>query len=183
MLKIIGIIVGLAAVAVIGILAYAATLPDTFRVQRSIDIKAPPDKIFPFINELKTMNEWNPFAKQDPTMRMTYSGPASGKGAANAWDSDGQAGQGRLEITDSVPPSQVTMRLDIAKPMESRNTVEFALLPQAQGTNATTKVTWAMTGGYPYIAKVMCVFFNMDRMVGGEFDKGLADLKAMAEKG
>ena len=172
MLKFLAIIAGLVVIAVIGILAYAATLPDTFRVQRSVSIKAPPEKVFPFINEMKTMNEWNPFAKQDPTMRLTYSGPAAGKGAAHDWDSDGRAGKGRLEITDSAAPSQVTM------PMEARNAIVFALQPQAQGTN----VTWSMTGEYPFIAKVMCVFFSMDRMIGGEFEKGLADLKAMVEK-
>ena len=178
MLKFLAIIAGLVVIAVIGILAYAATLPDTFRVQRSVSIKAPPEKVFPFINEMKTMNEWNPFAKQDPTMRLTYSGPAAGKGAAHDWDSDGRAGKGRLEITDSAAPSQVTMRLDMIKPMEARNAIVFALQPQAQGTN----VTWSMTGEYPFIAKVMCVFFSMDRMIGGEFEKGLADLKAMVEK-
>jgi uncharacterized protein YndB with AHSA1/START domain len=178
MLKIIGIIAGVVAIGVIGVLAYAATLPDTFRVQRSVSIKAPPDKVFPFINNLKTMNEWNPFAKQDPTIRLTYSGPAGGKGAANDWDSDGQAGKGRLEITESAPPSQVTMRLDMIKPMEGHNTILFALQPQADGTN----VTWSMTGTCPYIAKVIQVFVSMDRMIGGTFEKGLADLKAMAEK-
>jgi uncharacterized protein YndB with AHSA1/START domain len=178
MLKIIGIIAGVLVVGIIGVLAYATTAPDTFAVQRSIAIKAPPEKIFPLINELKTMNEWNPFAKQDPTIRLTYSGPASGKGAANSWDSDGSAGQGRLEITDSAPPSQVTMRLDMAKPMEGHNTIVFALQPQADGT----QVTWSMTGAMSYVAKVICTFVNMDRMIGGEFEKGLAELKAMAEK-
>jgi uncharacterized protein YndB with AHSA1/START domain len=182
MLKIIGIIAGLCVIGIVGVLAYATTVPDTFRVQRSISIKAPADKIFPLINELKTMNEWNPFAKQDPTIRLTYSGPASGKGAANAWDSDGKAGKGRLEITDSTRPSQVTMRLDMEKPMEGHNAIEFALQPEAQGANQATNVTWAMTGALPYVAKVICVFVSMDRMIGGEFDKGLADLKAMAEK-
>ena len=178
MLRILAIIAGIVAIGVIGVLAYAATLPDTFRVQRSVSIKAPPEKIFPLVNNLKTMNEWNPFAKQDPTIRLIYSGPASGKGAANDWTSDGQAGQGRLEITESVPSSQVTMRLDIVKPMEGHNTVGFALQPEAQGTN----VTWSMTGTCPYIAKVIQVFVSMDRMIGGTFEKGLADLKAMAEK-
>jgi hypothetical protein len=177
MLKIIGIIAGICAVAVAGVLAYAATLPDTFRVQRSISIKSPPEKVFPLINELKTMNEWNPFAKQDPSMKITYSGPASGKGAAHAWTSE-RAGEGRLEITDSSPPSQVNMRLDMIKPMEGHNAIVFALQPQPGGTN----VSWAMSGEYNYISKVICVFVNMDRMIGGEFDKGLADLKAMAEK-
>lgn len=178
MLKIIGIIAGLCVIGIIGVLAYAATVPDTFRVERSITIKAPPDKIFPLINELKTMNEWNPFAKQDPTIRLTYSGPASGKGAANSWDSDGKAGKGRLEITDSAPLSQVTMRLDIEKPMEGHNAIVFALQPQADGTI----VTWSMTGWLPYIGRVICTFFSMDRMIGGEFEKGLGDLKVKAER-
>jgi uncharacterized protein YndB with AHSA1/START domain len=182
MLKIIGIIAGVLAVGVIGVLAYATTVPDTFRVQRSVSVKAAPEKVFPLINELKTMNEWNPFAKQDPTIRLTYSGPAAGKGAANDWDSDGKAGKGRLEITDSTRPSQVTMRLDMEKPMEGHNTIEFALRPEAQGANQATNVTWAMTGPMPYIAKVICTFVSMDRMIGGEFEKGLAALKTMAEK-
>jgi hypothetical protein len=178
MLKIVGIIAGLVAIILIGVLAYAATLPDTFRVQRSVAIKAPPDKVFPLINNLKTMNEWNPFAKQDPTIKLVYSGPASGKGAANDWDSDGHAGKGRLEITESAPSSQVTMRLDMVKPMEGHNTIVFALQPQTDGTN----VTWSMTGACPFITKVIQVFVSMDRMIGGTFEKGLADLKAMAEK-
>jgi hypothetical protein len=177
MLKIIGIIAGLIAIVVIGVLAYAATLPDAFRVERSISITAPPEKIFPLINELKTMNEWNPFAKQDPSIKITYSGPASGKGAAHAWTSE-RAGEGRLEITDSVSPSQVNMRLDMIKPMEGHNAIVFALQPQSGGTN----VRWAMSGEYNFITKVVALLFNMDRMIGGEFEKGLSDLKAMAEK-
>jgi carbon monoxide dehydrogenase subunit G len=177
MLKIIGIIAGLIAIVVIGVLAYAATLPNAFRVERSISIKAPPEKIFPLINELKTMNEWNPFAEQDPSIKITYSGPASGKGAAHAWTSD-RAGEGRLEITESTPSSQVNMRLDMIKPMEGHNAIVFALQPQTEGTN----VRWAMSGEYNFITKVVGLLFNMDRMIGGEFDKGLADLKAMAEK-
>lgn len=178
MFEVIVIIAVILAIAIAAVLVLAATKPGTLRVQRSVSIKAPPDKVFPFINNLKTMNEWNPFAKQDPTIRLTYSGPAGGKGAANDWDSDGQAGKGRLEITESAPPSQVTMRLDMIKPMEGHNTILFALQPHADGTN----VTWSMTGTCPYIAKVIQVFVSMDRMIGGTFEKGLADLKAMAEK-
>ena len=177
MLKIIGIIAGLVAVVVIGVLAYAATLPDAFRVERSISIKAPPEKIFPLINELKPMNEWNPFAKQDPSMKITYSGPASGKGAAHAWTSD-RAGEGRLEITDSAAAvaGQHAPRHDQADGGPQRDRVRAATA--VGGTN----VSWSMSGEYNYITKVMCVFVSMDRMIGGEFDKGLADLKAMAEK-
>jgi len=178
MLKILAIAAAVIAIGVIGILAYAATLPDNFQIQRSVSIKAPPERIFPLVNNLKTMNDWNPFAKQDPTIRLTYTEPASGKGAANDWTSDGRAGQGRLEITESVPPSRVTMRLDTIKPMEGHNTIVFALRPQADGTD----VSWSMTGTCPYIAKVIQVFVSMDRMLGGTFEQGLADLKAMAEK-
>jgi uncharacterized protein YndB with AHSA1/START domain len=142
MFEVIVIIAVMLAIAIAAVLILAATKPGTLRVQRSVSIKAPPEKVFPLINNLKTMNEWNPFAKQDPTIRIKYSGPASGKGAANDWDSDGRAGQGRLEITESAPPSQITMRLDIAKPMEVHNTMAFALQRQADGT----RVTWAMSG-------------------------------------
>src|SRR5262245_10020949 len=178
MLTILAIIAAVVAIGVIGVLTYAATRPDTFRLQRSIRIKAPPDKIFPLIDNLKTMNEWNPFAKQDPTIRLTYTGPASGKGAAYDWTGDGQAGQGRAEIVESVPSSQVTMRLHMIKPMEGHNTIVFALQPQSDGTD----VSWSMAGTCPFIAKVIGVFVSMERMLGGMFEQGLADLKAMAEK-
>ena len=171
--------VGVVLVVAVGVvLVYAATLPKDFRVSRAASIKAPREKIFPLISDLKSFNLWNPFAKQDPSMRITYRRTTSDKGAAFDWDSDGRGGTGSLEILDTQAPSSVTMRLDVMKPMEGHNTVVFAL----QQAGEATEVTWTMTGPYAFIARVIGVVVSMDRMIGGEFEKGLAELKALAER-
>lgn len=178
MLKTLVIVAIVLAVAVGSVLAYAATRPDTFKAQRSKVIGAPADKIFPLISNLRQMNAWNPFSKGDPMLKVTYSGPADGPGAAYDWDSEGRSGKGRIEITHTEAPSKVTMNLSMLTPIEAHNIVEFTLRPEGNAT----EVTWAMTGhGRPLIAKIMDVLFNMDRMVGGQFEKGLEDLKAIAE--
>jgi hypothetical protein len=164
-----------AAVAVL--LAYAATRPKTFRVARSASITAPPENIFPLINDLRRMNSWNPFLKTDPAVRLSYSGPGHGKGAANEWAGNGQAGKGHIEITDSAPFSSVTMKLDMIKPLEAHNIVEFTLQP----VGPRTIVTWAMSGRSAYPARILGVICNMDKMCGAAFDKGLAELAALAE--
>jgi hypothetical protein len=164
-------------VGVAGILAYAATLPNTFRVSRTITINAPPEKIFP-LNELRTMNQWNPFVKQDPGMEIKYSGPPSGKGAGFSWDSTGRGGKGSMETIDAASPTRVTLKLDMERPMEGHNSVVFALQPNG----GSTEVNWTMAGPYPYINRVFGTIFNMDKMIGGAFDSGLSDLKAIAEK-
>ena len=166
------------AAVIAGVLAYAAARPDTFQIARSIAIKAPPEKIFPMINDPHAFNTWNPFLKMDPATKLAYRGPASGKGAGHDWDGNSQVGKGSLEITDSLPSSRIVMKLDMIKPMEAHNRVEFTLEPKGDAT----QVTWVMSGPSPYVAKVMSTVFSMDRMVGGEFEKGLADLKAQAEK-
>ena len=178
MLNIFAILALILAVGVIALLAYAATRPDDFRVARSKTIMAPPETIFPLISNLHRFNEWNPFAKQDPSLSIVYSGPESGVGAAHAWDSKGRAGKGRLEITGVSAPSRIAMKLDILKPVEGHNDVLFTLQPNGSGTN----VTWSMTGKTPFIGKLMSAFCSMDRMVGGAFDEGLADLKGLAER-
>jgi len=174
-LAIVGVI---AVVGVAGVLIYAATLPKDYSVSRSASIGAPPEKIFPLINDIKSFNEWNPFAKQDPTIVISYNGPQSGKGAAYSWDSKGKAGKGSLAITDAAPPSRVNMRLDMEKPMEGHPNVVFALEPRV----AATEVTWTMAGPHPYINRILSTIFNMDKMIGGAFAAGLSDLKALAEK-
>lgn len=171
----IGVIV---LIVVAGILIYAATLPNDFRVSRSTTINAPPEKIFPLINNLRTFNEWNPFAKQDPSIVITYSGPESGKGAGYSWDSKGRAGKGRSSITDAAQPSIVNMRLDMENPMEGHPNIVFALQPKG----SATEVSWTMAGPHPYIHRVFSVVCNMDKMIGGTFASGLRDLKALAEK-
>jgi uncharacterized protein YndB with AHSA1/START domain len=177
MLKIVAIAAIIVVASVVLVLAYAATRPDAFQVARSIRIKAPPEKIFPLIDNLRSFNRWNPFLKNDPATRLTYSGPESSTGAAHEWDGNSRVGQGRLEITDSVPSSRIVMKLDMIKPIEGHNRVEFTLEP----TGGTTDVTWAMSGRAAYIAKVMGLVLSMDKMVGGEFERGLADLKVLAE--
>lgn len=178
MLKIIGVVAAIVVLAIVGLLVYAASLSDSFQVQRSLRINASPDKIFPLINNMRNMNSWNPFAEADPNIKITYTGPDSGKGARYEWTGDSKVGEGNIEITDASSPSKVTLRLNMLKPLEAHNTVVFTLVPNGNGTD----VTWAMSGERPFIGKVMDAVFNMDRMVGGQFEKGLAKLKAIAEK-
>jgi uncharacterized protein YndB with AHSA1/START domain len=175
MLKIIGVIVIL---LIAGVLLHAANKPDSFRVERSASIQAPPERIFPLIDDLRAFNTWNPFAKKDPNLKGRYSGPPSGKGAGYAFDGNRDVGTGSIEILESSSPSRVTMRLSMVEPFEVQNTVEFTLVPNG----GATKVTWAMQGPAPYLAKIIHVFIDMDRMVGRDFEAGLAGLKALVEK-
>ena len=175
MLKVIFIVL---TVLIAGILIFAATKPDTFTVQRSASIKAPPEKIFPLINDYRNWASWSPYETKDPAMKRTFGATTAGKGATYAWDGNKEVGQGSMEIQDSIPSSRVTIRLDFMKPFEAHNMVDFILEPQAD----TTKVSWNMRGPAPFISKVMQVFINMDNMVGRDFEAGLANMKAVAEK-
>lgn len=168
----------IAAVAIAGLLIYAATRPDSFAVSRSATIKAPPEAIFPHINDFRRWEAWSPYEKKDPAMTRSFSGPASGKGAIYDFSGNSSVGAGRVEIADASPPSKVMINLNMLKPMKANNRVEFTLQPQGD----STKVTWAMNGESSYLGKVMCLFFNMDSMVGGDFEAGLANLKALAER-
>lgn len=174
MLKIVLIALVLAVVA---LLLFAASRPDHFSVARSVRINAPADKLFTLIAHLPGALRWNPFMKKDPAIKLAFSGPESGPGAACEFAGNNEVGAGRIAITSVAVPTEVTMKLDMLKPMKASNTVVFTLAPEADGT----RVTWAMSGEQPYLGKLMGVVFNLDRMVGGEFDKGLADLKALAE--
>ena len=165
------------ALAIAGVLIYAATRPDSFRIERSATMKAPPEKIASFINDFHRWTVWSPWEKIDPALKRTYSGAESGKGAAYAWEGNSNVGAGRMEISETSP-SKTVIKLDFLKPLEAHNTAEFTLAPGAQGE---TKVTWAMFGPSPYVSKLIGIFFNMDRMVGGQFEQGLANLKAASE--
>jgi uncharacterized protein YndB with AHSA1/START domain len=177
MLKIVAVVGVLLAVSVAVILVLAANKPDVFQVARATTIKAPPDKIFAFINDFQKWGAWSPYEKKDPAMKRTYNGVHSGKGAVYAWEGDRNVGQGRMEIADSSPPSKIVLKLDFLKPFEAHNIVEFTL--DARGDS--TDVRWAMHGPTPYLAKIMHVFFDMDSMVGNDFEAGLANLKTLAE--
>jgi uncharacterized protein YndB with AHSA1/START domain len=179
MLKTIALIVVAVLFVGVGIvLAIAATKPDTFRVQRSAAIKAAPEKIFPLINDFRRWGAWSPYEHKDPAMKRTYSATTSGRGAVYEWEGDKNVGAGRITITDTSPPSKVLIDLDMLKPFAASNKVEFTLVPNGDGTN----VTWEMQGGVPYFAKIIHVFVDMDRMVGKDFETGLANLKSSTEK-
>lgn len=178
MIELLSIVLLVLLIAVAALLIYAATRPDTFGVQRTTRVNASPEKIFPLINDFQHFRAWSPYEKLDPAMTRTLSGAASGIGAVYAWEGKGNAGAGRMEIVESVPPFRVAIRLDFSKPFKAHNVVEFTLAPEGKGTN----VTWAMHGRSPYMAKVMHVVFNMDRMIGSDFEAGLANLKALAER-
>ncbi len=172
-------IVAIAIVAAIAaVLLFAATRPDTFQIQRSASIKAPPDRIFPLINDLNRWNAWSPWEKKDPAMKRTFGAVTVGRGALYSWDGNKDVGQGSMEITESAAPSRVAIKLRFVKPFEASNDVEFILLPKG----GLTQVTWTMRGRAGYFEKLIHMFFNIDRMVGADFEAGLASLKAIAEK-
>ncbi|MFZ2449743.1 MAG: SRPBCC family protein [Methylovulum miyakonense] len=166
------------AVLLVAMLVYAATKPDTFRVQRSVNIKAAPEMIFPLINDLHRMETWSAWEKIDPDMKRVYSGAASGPGSVYQWEGNKEIGQGRMEIIGSAPPSRITIRMDFIKPFPASNTLEFIL--QTEG--ASTWVTQAIFGPSPYLSKLIGLVFSMDKMVGGKFEDSLAALKTVAEK-
>ena len=166
-------------VLVAAVLLYATTRPDTFSVQRSALIKAPPEKVFPLINDFHSWASWSPWEKLDPAMKRTHTGPAAGKGAAYAWEGNSKVGKGRMEILDSAPSSKISIKLDFIEPFEGHNVTDFTLQPQ--GSDAT-QVTWVMSGPAPYVTKLMGIFVNMDAMIGKDFEAGLSNLKAATEK-
>jgi uncharacterized protein YndB with AHSA1/START domain len=174
MLMTIAIVIG---VLVVALLASAARKPDTFLVQRSIAIKASPETVYPLISDWHNFLTWSPFEK-DPTMKRTFKGAPSAKGAIYEWDGNNKVGAGRIEIIEAIAPSKLVMQLDMIRPMKAQNTVEFTLA--AKG--GTTDVTWAMKGRVPFLGKLMGLVMNCDKMVGSQFEEGLARLKDVAEQ-
>lgn len=166
------------AVLIVGVLAYAATRPDSFHFERSTEIKAPPEKIFAVLNDFRQGQSWSPYEKKDPAMKRTFSGPATGKGSVYAFEGNNEIGTGSLEIVESIPAQKIALRLDMIKPFEGSNNIEFRLEPKGD----TTKVTWAMNGPSPYVAKLISVFIDCEAMMAKDFDAGLADLKSLLEK-
>jgi hypothetical protein len=166
------------AIIIAAVLIYASTRPDSFRVERSIIINAPLEKVFPVINDFHSWEAWSPWEKADPNVKRSYDGPRSGVGSKYAWLGNKQLGSGEMELVESVPNSHVGIKIHFIKPFEARNKVDFDLVAQGNGT----KVTHAMNGPSPFISKLMSLVFNMEKMVGPKFEEGLASIKAMAEK-
>jgi len=178
MLKAIAVIAIVLAAGLAGILVFALTKPDTFRVERSLAVKAPTDAIYPVVADFHRWTAWSPYETRDPAMKRIFGGTAVGKGATYAWDGNNNVGAGHMEILEANPSSNLRIKLDFERPFEGHNTAEFTFVPQGDAT----LVTWAMYGPAPFLSKVMQVFINMDSMIGKDFEAGLASLKKLTEK-
>jgi uncharacterized protein YndB with AHSA1/START domain len=178
MSEVLVIIAVVLAVAIAAVLILAATKPTTLRVQRSVSINAPPERIFSLISDFHQWVTWSPYEQKDPAMKRTYSGAERGRGAVYAWDGDKNVGSGRMEILDVSAPSKIVIKLDFFKPFEGHNTAEFTMLPQGDGTH----VTWLMHGPANFMSRLIQVFMNLDNMIGKDFEAGLANLKTITEK-
>jgi hypothetical protein len=185
MLETIVIIAVVLAIAVAAVLILAAQKSNEFRIERRAVIQAPPEKIFPLIDDFHQWRVWSPWEGRDPDLKRTYQGER-GKGAVYAWEGNRNVGSGRMEITNSTAPSNVVIKLDFLKPFEAHNTANFTMLPRGGATNAgdqaSTDVIWTMHGPAPLMHRVMQVFMNMDKMIGKDFEAGLASLKKAAER-
>lgn len=162
---------------IVVILAIAATRPNTFRVERRTHIDAEPARVFALVDDFRRWPAWSPWEKLDPALTRTYSGASSGAGAKYAWAGNKKVGEGRMEILETTPPSRIVIRLEFLKPWQATNTTEFTFARSASGTD----VNWAMVGTSPFMFKVMGIFMPMDKLVGKDFERGLASMKAAAE--
>lgn len=177
-MQILVIILGLAVLAILAILAIAAAKPATFSIRRTTEVDATPEAIFPLINDFHNWRDWSPWEALDPDLKRRMSGAELGRGAVYEWEGNKKVGTGRMEITDVSAPNKVVIKLDFLKPFEAHNVARFTMEPQG----AKTRLDWEMTGPSPFMSKVMQVFMNFDKMVGTDFEKGLASLKAIAEQ-
>ncbi|MEA2712036.1 MAG: hypothetical protein QOF78_4637 [Phycisphaerales bacterium] len=171
------ILIGVAVILVIFAIV-VATRPGGFRIVRSAVISAPPPAVFEQVNDFHKWAAWSPWEHKDPAMKRTFEGPAAGTGANYKWVGNREVGEGGMTITESRPSDLIRIRLDFLKPFASTNTAEFTFKPQGD----QTAVTWTMTGSNDnFICKAFCLFMNMDKMVGGDFEKGLAAMKSVVE--
>lgn len=152
--------------------------PDTFRMERRIVIGASPEKIFLLVNDFHSWANWSPWEKLDPNMKRTYSGTPSGVGTKYEWVGKGQVGSGSMEITAATPPSSLAIDLNFLKPFKAHNLTEFTFIPATSGT----EVAWVMSGSLNLMMKVFHIFMDMDKVVGKDFEQGLANLKQLSEK-
>jgi uncharacterized protein YndB with AHSA1/START domain len=165
------------AILLVVLAAFVATRPGDFRIVRTRAVAAPPERVHALINDFHNWPAWSPWEKMDTAMTRTYSGAPSGVGAVYAWSGNKKVGTGQMKITGAEPDSSLTIALDFVTPFESHNTTIFTLSPSGDSTT----VTWTMSGPSPYLSKVMSVFVSMDRMVGPDFEAGLANLKTVVE--
>lgn len=171
------ILVGVGAVIAIFVVVVALQ-PSDFRIERSATMAAPPPAVFAQVNDFQKWQSWSPWEKLDPALQRSYEGPAAGAGAQYAWVGNKDVGEGRMTILESVPGERVRIKLEFFKPFAATNTAEFSFRPEA----GATRVTWSMAGQNNFVARAVCMFMNMDKMVGGQFEQGLAQIKAIVER-
>lgn len=170
-------VLSLLAAFIAVVLVIAALRSPHFRIERSVSIDAPAAEIFPHLNDLRKSNVWSPWVKLDPNASYRFDGPESGVGASSAWDGNNQIGAGRQTIIETRPNELVQLRLEFLRPFKATNTAEFALEP----VGGRTVVSWSLVGENNFVCRLVMLFINQDKMIGGQFEKGLAELKALVE--
>jgi uncharacterized protein YndB with AHSA1/START domain len=170
------ILIGL-AVVVVAFLGLVAMQPSDFRIARTITIDAPPAVVFAQVNDFHKWEAWNPWATIDPAMTQAYAGAPAGPGAVYTWAGNSEVGEGRMTVAESRPNDLIRINLEFLKPFAGSSVAEFTFKPEGD----RTAVTWSMTGKNGFVGRALCVFMNMDKMIGGQFEKGLAQMKRTAE--
>jgi len=165
-------------IVVLGLAAYIATRPAEFRVTRTATFAAPAPVVFAQVNELRKWEAWSPWAKKDPQMKQAYAGPAAGAGAVTSWVGNKDVGEGRMSIVESRPAELVRFKLEFFKPFAATNSAEFTFKEQG----GRTAVSWSMSGRNNFVGKAMSVVFDFDKMIGADFEAGLASMKTIVEK-
>jgi len=177
MLKKLGIGLALLAMLVFCFAGFVALQPNEFKVTRSATMAAPPAVVFAQVNDFHAWQDWSPWAKLDPNATATFEGPDAGPGAKFLWAGNDEVGEGSMTITESKPAERILIKLAFTKPYQDASDVEFTFKPDGDQTN----VSWTMSGQHTFMSKAMCLFMNMDKMVGEKFEEGLASIKAKVE--
>ena len=180
-MKVLKVFLLVIVVLILSVVIIASTRPSDFKVERHVLIKTTPDKVYPYISDLKKFSEWNPFEKKDPKIKKTFIGKDSGVGSIYEWEGNSEVGKGQMEIKEVVTNSKVIYELRFEKPMKGTNIAEFNLSQENKNNENLTKISWSMTGKNNIISKIICLFINFDKMVGGDFQKGLENLKNIIE--
>jgi uncharacterized protein YndB with AHSA1/START domain len=165
------------ALIVVGLVVVIARRPSEFRIERTTVVAAPPAAVFAQVNDFHKWDAWNPWAKLDPAMKQSYEGASGGVGAVYIWAGNSQVGEGRMTLMESRPSDLIRIKMEFLKPFAGTSTAEFTFRPEGD----QTVVTWSMEGRNNFMAKAIHLVMNMDRMIGGQFEKGLAQMKAVAE--
>jgi hypothetical protein len=168
----------IALALVSGLIAYISLQPNTFRIARSAIVDAPPDRVYAEVNDLHNWEKWSPWAKLDPQQQVAFDGSPLGPGASMSWSGNSKVGAGKMTIKESSQNERIRLKLEFTRPMQAVNEVQFDLKPIGE---TKTEIIWTMSGRNEFVAKAMHAFMNMEKLVGGQFEQGLANLTALVE--